>query len=73
MSNREVFDKRKNIEVIGKQVFFVFFFVGHWRRIRAFSVEKLQVGSNFQFRYKVGLLKIRPKVAVLGDVSEQLK
>jgi hypothetical protein len=58
MSNREFFDERKYIEVIRKKILFVFFLVRYWRRIGTFTIEQLQIGSNFQLRHKVGLLEI---------------
>lgn len=69
----EFLNQREYIEIVGKQVFLLISLVV----VEAFGgsviIESIEVLANFQLRDKVGLLEVRPEVAVFGHISKELQ
>lgn len=72
VSNRELFNQREDVEVVGEEIFLLVLFLGRGLGLDIVAIEQLQLAANLELGHEMAVLEVGTQVAVLGDVCEKL-
>lgn len=70
--NGELLNQREDINIIRQQVLVLLLDLNGRRRL-GILIKKMQLPIDLQFWHEVGALEIRPQIAVLGYISQELQ